>query len=68
MEDHRVTDTVSFNRHLIYAIISETDHIRKDTVIICFGAGGTKAPTAEKSKQHKTVVTHMFDNVLSDII
>lgn len=49
------------------AIISESDHIRKDTVTICFGVGVTKAPTAEKSKQHKTVVTlnKVFEEMLN---
>lgn len=45
MEDHRVTNTVSFNQHFasLYAIISEPDH----TVTICFGVEVTKAPTAK---------------------
>lgn len=51
MEDHRVTGTEPTSP---YAIISESDPICKDTVTIGFGVGVTKAPTVEKSNQHKT--------------
>lgn len=47
-----------------YAIISESDHICKDTVTIGFGLGITKAPTVEKSNQHKT---KSHASVVSDI-
>lgn len=45
----RITNTVSFNQHFasLYAIISEPDHIGKDTVTICFGVEVTKAPTSK---------------------
>lgn len=61
VEDHRVTGTEPTSP---YAIISESDPICKDTVTIGFGVGVTKAPTVEKSNQHKTQ-SHRWYHIMS---